>query len=312
MNQIRWGLCCQFRDVSIKYRSTTVSYIERVKAKQHDCLQFFDQIILDNLKALLHSIKYCAEHKIGSFRITSQFLPIYCHIQHGYQLEQMPNAQEIFKQFSNCKNLAKEKNIRLTFHPDQFVVLNSLDQHIVQNSVRELEYHGLMAKLLGADVINIHVGGVYGNKAAALERFAQHFGQLSQDVKTRLTVENDDKSYTPEDLFPLCQQLSIPLVYDVHHHRCLPDQLTIERASDLAYSTWNREPLFHLSSPLEGWEGDKPQRHHDFIDLKDFPLCWLKFPRLTVEVEAKAKEVAILKLIQELNSYLETQSKIED
>jgi UV DNA damage endonuclease len=311
MNQIRWGLCCQFRDTPIKYRSTTVTYIERLKANKQDYLNFLDKIILDNLNALSDSINYCSEHNIGSFRIMSQFLPIYCHIQHGYQLEKMPSAIEIFKQFSKCKKLAKEKKIRLSYHPDQFVVLNSTDQHVVQQSLRELEYHGEMAQLLGADVINIHVGGVYRDKPTALKRFAQNFEQLSQNVKERLTIENDDKSYTPEDLLPLCHKLNIPLVYDVHHHRCLPDQLTIECASDLAYSTWNREPLFHLSSPLEGWQGNKPQRHHDFINLKDFPLYWLKFPMLTVEIEAKAKEVAILKLMQELKTYLEAQSKNE-
>jgi UV DNA damage endonuclease len=97
------------------------------------------------------------------------------------------------------------------------------------------------------------------------------------------------------DLLPICQKAGIPLVYDVHHHRCHPDTLTIEEATTQAIATWQREPLFHISSPLEGWSGPKPERHHDFIDPSDFPACW-KPLAITVEVEAKAKEVAVLQL----------------
>jgi UV DNA damage endonuclease len=106
-----------------------------------------------------------------------------------------------------------------------------------------------------------------------------------------MTVENDDKTYTPADLLPLCKATGIPLVYDVHHHRCNPDSLSVEQATKKALATWNREPMFHLSSPIEGWDGPKPERHHDFIDVNDFPECWRR-KNITVEVEAKAKEVA--------------------
>ncbi|MBL8829541.1 MAG: UV DNA damage repair endonuclease UvsE, partial [Planctomycetaceae bacterium] len=86
-----------------------------------------------------------------------------------------------------------------------------------------------------------------------------------------------------------------------HHHRCLPDGLSVEQATRLATATWNREPMFHISSPLEGWHGPQPARHHDFIDIADFPSCWRR-KRLTVEVEAKAKEAAVENLRRELNA----------
>ena len=114
-------------------------------------------------------------------------------------------------------------------------------------------------------------------------------------IEQRLTFENDDKSYTPSDLLPICNELEAPFVYDVHHHRCLKDTMLIQEVTEAALKTWNREPLFHISSPLEGWEGPKPQRHHDFINPDDFPDCW-KSLSVTVEIEAKAKEVAIQKL----------------
>jgi len=98
--------------------------------------------------------------------------------------------------------------------------------------------------------------------------------------------------------------VGIPLVYDVHHHRCNPDGLSVEEATNQAIATWNREPLFHISSPLEGWKGPKPSRHHDFINVRDFPQCWHDLD-VTVEVEAKAKEVAV----QQLRTTLEKKGR---
>ena len=116
----------------------------------------------------------------------------------------------------------------------------------------------------------------------------------------RLTLENDDRSYSPLDLLPVCTDMEIPLVYDVHHHRCLPDGLSIEAATEKACRTWNREPLFHISSPINGWNGKSDVRkHHDYVDIRDFPQNWLSLD-LTVEVEAKAKELAVLKLMAEI------------
>ncbi len=86
-------------------------------------------------------------------------------------------------------------------------------------------------------------------------------------------------------------------MYDVHHHRCNQDGLTEEEATEGAIATWNREPSFHISSPIEELDGPKPKRHHDFFEVKDFPKCWRGLD-LTVEVEAKAKEVAVLKLMK--------------
>jgi hypothetical protein len=119
--------------------------------------------------------------------------------------------------------------------------------------------------------------------------------RLSGANQSRLTVENDDRTYTPADLLPLCHAEGVPLVYDVHHHRCNQDGLSEEEVTTQAIATWDREPMFHISSPIEGWKGPKPERHHDFIAVKDFPVFWRDLD-LTVEVEAKAKEVAVLKL----------------
>jgi UV DNA damage endonuclease len=115
-----------------------------------------------------------------------------------------------------------------------------------------------------------------------------------------LTIENDDRIFTPADLLPVCKDLSIPMVYDVHHHRCLPDGISVEKTTQKAIKTWNREPVFHLSSPREGWLSSDPRPHHDYIDPSDFPDCWRDLDA-TVEIEAKAKEAAVFKLKKALN-----------
>lgn len=298
----RLGLCCQFTDEPIKFRCTTVKYLLRLKKEGRNFLEYLSRIILDNLEALEKTIIFCRDNQIGCFRINSQFLPLFTYPSLKYEIDKLPQGAVIFERFAECKEKAAKQNIRLTFHPDQFVVLNSPREVVRKNSIEELEYHGFVAELLGADTINIHVGGVYGNKNESLERFKENFLLLSDRVKSRLTVENDDHHYTPTDLLFLNKYLKIPIVYDVHHHRCNKDELSIEEASLLCYNTWNREPIFHLSSPLEGWKGKFPYRHHDYINIHDFPLFWFQLSPLTIEIEAKAKELAITKLRQDLLS----------
>ncbi len=290
---MRLGLCCLFIKAPIRFRTTTASYLARLKGRGEDPHAYLAEIVLSNAENLLLAVNYCAAHGIGSFRINSQIFPVYTHPTEGYRLELLPNRKEILEELEKVRAFCREHNIRLTFHPDQFVVLNSPDPDVVARSIQDLEYHALAAGLVGADVINIHGGGGYGDKPSALARFAENFHKLSPEARALLTVENDDKVYTPSELLPLCAELGIPLVYDVHHHRCLPDALTVESATEQALASWNREPLFHVSSPKDGWKGPKPEQHADFIDPEDLPECWKKIHPLTIEVEAKAKEAAV-------------------
>ncbi len=296
---IRLGLCCIFRDEPIKFRNTTATAVS--KLSKDDARRKLSGLCLDNADALLASVKYCAAHGIGCFRINSQILPLRTHPAVGYDPAGLPEGPEIVRRYKLVGEFSRANDVRTCFHPDQFVVLNSKRPDVVEASLREIEYQAEVAEWVNADVINIHGGGAFGDKALALADFARSLDRLSDRARSRLTVENDDSTYTPADLLPLCRSTGIPLVYDVHHHRCLPDGLTVEQATAEALTTWTREPMFHLSSPLEGWDGPRPARHHDFIDVADFPACWRPLD-LTVEVEAKAKEAAVLKLRNELGS----------
>ncbi len=290
---IRLGLCCIFKNEPIKFRTTTASVVSRLS--QTDAIEKLTSIIRDNSASLLAALKYCKKNQIGSFRVNSRILPLATHPDYGYSLKNLPDGESLINQFQDCGNYAAENNIRTTFHPDQFVVLNSPRHDVVASSIKEIEYQTEVAQWINADVINIHCGGGYGDKVQALSRLKSNVTRLSSEARKRLTFENDDKLYSPADVLSVCNDCLIPFVYDVHHHRCHTDNFDIESATKAAISTWNREPLFHISSPLNGWNGTAPSSHHDFIDVNDFPEIWTTLD-ITIEVEAKAKELAVKKL----------------
>lgn len=290
---IRLGLCCIFREAPIKFRRTTVRYLLSLSSALR--AKYLAAINMHNADALYQSLAFCAANGIGAFRINSQILPVKTHPDAGYDLHELPEGDQIIARFKQSGAFSRKNGIRTSFHPDQFLVLSSPDAGVVKRAVADLEYHAQMAKWVAADVINIHGGGAYGDKPGALRRLAAVIRTLSRDVQSRLTLENDDRVYTPADLLPVSTDTGIPLVYDVHHHRCLPDGKSVENITKAATSTWNREPLFHISSPLNGREKGPCRPHHDFIDPVDFPDCWRNLD-ITVDVEAKAKELAVLKL----------------
>ncbi|QEH36186.1 UV DNA damage endonuclease [Aquisphaera giovannonii] len=294
---IRFGLCCIFCEQPIKFFTTTAAALSRMP--RADALRKVEALCLANAESLMAALKYCAGAGIGCFRIQSQILPVKTHPGQGYAIGDLPEAAAIEAAFRACGAFAREAGLRTCFHPDQFVVLNSPRPDVIESSIRELEYQAEVAEWVGADVMNIHAGGAYGDKTQAMAEFARGLSRLSDRVRSRLTVENDDRTYTPADLLPLCRAEGLPLVYDVHHHRCKKDDLSVEQATADAIATWDREPLFHLSSPIDGWEGKAPHRHHDYVDPADFPACWRALD-LTVEVEAKAKELAVLRLMEDL------------
>ena len=297
-NNLRLGLCCLFAREPIKFRTTTATAMLRLGKRER--LARLAELRLLTADALLSALAYCADHGIGAFRVNSRILPMKTHPTAGYAITELPGSSTVIARYRECGAFAREHGLRLSFHPDQFVVLNSPNPRTLENSLSELDYQAGVAEWIGADTLNIHGGGAYGDKTASLRALRTNIEGLPERVRSRLTLENDDKIYTPNDLLPVCSATGVPLVYDAHHHRCCPDGSTVEAATEAARQTWGRrEPVFHISSPREGWDGPKPRRHHDYIDAGDFPKAWIGWP-LTVEVEAKAKELAVEKLRADL------------
>jgi len=297
---MRLGLCCLFQAEPVSFRSTTAAALSRQPRSVQ--LQRLSEIGRHNVASLLLALAAARRLGIGAFRVMSPLFPRMTHPEVGYRLADLPEGEAIGAALAEVRGYARRHDVRLSLHPDQFVVLSSPRAEVLRNSVTELAYHGWLAESLGAEVINLHLGGVYGDKPAALARFASVFRDLPAEAASRLSLENDDRSYTVTDLLPLCGRLSLPLVYDVHHHRCNPDRLTVEKATDLAAETWRargQEPYCHVSSPRNGWQGADRRSHADYLDPADFPDCWLGRD-VTVDVEAKAKELAVLRLKEQL------------
>jgi UV DNA damage endonuclease len=299
---LRYGLCCLFLDAPIKFRQATAKAL--LKLSPDERLARLSGLCLENATSLVRALETVHDLGIGAFRVLSPLLPRYTHPEVGYHLNMLPDAAAIRTQFQQVHALRKKWNIRLSFHPDQFVLLSSPNPEVTRKSVAELDYQAMVAELIGADVINIHAGGVYGDKPAALKRLRKNVETLPARVSHRLTLENDDISYSVSDLLPVCADLKLPLVYDVHHHRCNPDGLSIAEATQACVTTWQEaergEPYFHLSSPKHSWEGKNPKPHADYIDIRDLPREWLELD-VTVDIEAKAKDRAVMKVMQEIS-----------
>lgn len=294
---IEWGLCCIFRGEPIRFRRATAASLRSLPRPEQ--LRKLAALIRSNAENLKRAFERCAELQIGAFRINSELLMLATHADAGYRLEELPEADTLQKLFDEARIRADRLGVRRSLHPDQFVVLNSPDPRVRANSRAELEHQRLLADLCGATEINLHAGGVYGDKVAALDRLRREIDTLPEPLRQKLTLENDDRSYTPAELLPLCRELGIPFTYDVHHHRVNPDHLTIEEATRAAAETWRgREipPHVHLSSPQLPWSTPGDHRPHaGWIDPADFPECWRDMD-LTVDVEAKEKENAIAAL----------------
>jgi UV DNA damage endonuclease len=289
---IRFGLCCQFLDAPIRFRAATHRYVGALEPAERRT--YLASIARDNVAALCSAIERCAALGIGAFRITSGLLPLATHPVSGYALADLDEDGTIDAALREAGARARALDVRLSFHPDQFVVLNSEREQVVASSLGEMAAQGTVAEVVGADVLTLHGGGGAGGVRAALERLERGVERLPERARVRLALENDDRIFSPETLLPLCERLGVPFVYDVHHHRCLPDALDVDEATIRAAATWGeREPYFHVSSPRGGWNGGDCRPHADYVNPSDLPGAWGALPRLTVDVEAKAKERAV-------------------
>ena len=280
--------------------TTNRSMVKRTFAQKG--ISYASELALQNSRDLFEIIKWNVKNGIKLFRISSDMLPWASE----YNVEDMPDFTKISNILKGCGTYAKENGVRLTSHPGPFNVLVSPNPKVVENTIRDLELHGKLFDLLGLELspynkINIHCNGVYGDKISAMDRFCTNFEKLSESVRKRLTVENDDKAsmYSVADLMYIHHKIGIPIVFDYHHHQFCTGGLSERQALLLAISTWRKSgvtPVVHYSESKALHESDvkiKPQAHSDYITtLPDTH-------RMSVDimVEAKAKELAILPFI---------------
>ena len=258
-------------------------------------LDYVSDCVIQNVADLEKIIDWNEQNGIKMYRMSSDMMPWATE----YQFEQLKDWNEIAIILKRCGEKATKYGQRLSFHPGPFNVLVSPKEAVVQNTINDLEVHGRLMDALGLsktpyNKINIHCNGVYGDKQSAMNRFIDNFKLLSDSVKSRLTIENDDKAsmYSVKDLMYIHNAIKIPIVFDYHHHTFNTGDLSEQEALELASSTWPKgiTPAVHYS---ESKEGSKPQAHSDYI--KRIPETFGNV--VDIMVEAKQKDLAILKFI---------------
>jgi len=264
--------------------------------------EYAGSLIISNINDLLLILNWNVKNRISFFRVSSDIFPWASH----YDLRSLSQYKEITKILNKIASFVKKNNLRLTFHPGPYNVLTSPNNNVVNNTIRDLELHGEICDMLELDrspfnKINIHCNGVYGDKKSAMDRFCLNFEKLSEAVKSRLTVENDDKSsmYSVRDLMYIHERIGIPIVFDYHHHRFCDGNISEKQALELAISTWPRDiiPVVHYSESKAEHELDnkiKKQAHSDYIN--NLPETYGY--NLDIMVEAKAKELSILPFLK--------------
>jgi UV DNA damage endonuclease len=266
-------------------------------------LDYISEISLKNCYDLEKLIHWNEEHGIKFFRLSSDLVPWASE----FDMEDLPDIDEMKEVLSRAGRYALKVGQRLTTHPGQFNVLCSPTERVVERCITDLTIHGIIFDWLEQPrtqqaKINIHLGGAYGDKESAMKRWCENYLRLPESVKTRITVENDDKAsmYSVVDLYEgVYKQTGVPIVFDFHHHKFCTGGLSEQDALELALSTWPTDvkPVVHYSeSRSEEYEDPKikPQAHSDYVINKIDTYG----NDVDVMIEAKAKELARAKYLE--------------
>ena len=255
---------------------------------------------LSNCSDLEEIVKWNINNGYKFFRVTSNLAPW----KSEYRWDDMPDIEQIRRHLWSAGTMANTHNLRLTSHPGPFNVLTSPRPHVVTNCVRDLTDHGDVFDMMNLsrtpyNKINIHIGGAYGDKESAMKRFCENFELLPDSVKSRLTVENDDRAsmYSVKDLYyGVYERIGIPIVFDYHHHKFCSGDMSEQEALEMAISTWPSDitPAVHYSESRREEQLDETirvQAHSDYI----YDEIDTYGHDIDIMVEAKRKELAVQK-----------------
>ena len=281
-----------------KKRRVTTNRSMIKRTFQQKGLPYASELALQNCKDLIKILKWNHQNDIHFFRMSSEIFPWASE----YQLSDLPDYKEICKALEEAGSFARSVGQRLTCHPGPFNKLTSPKEHVIKNTIRDLEIHGELMDLLGMPrtpwaKLNIHVGATYGDKPFAISNFCRNFEKLPESVKTRLTVENDDRESlysTAELVDEIHSRIGIPVVHDFHHHLFTNRGMSQKEALGLACKTWGDvTPVVHYSESRAQEHNNpkiKPQAHSDmifnYIDTFGYDVH--------IMIEAKHKELALL------------------
>lgn len=299
---INYGYAClntELRDNNI-FNSRTM----RKKTFQEKGLSYTSKLCLQNVRDLITILNWNYKHNIKLFRISSEMFPWASE----YELEDLPDFENIKTCLEIAGKYADVTGQRLSFHPGQFNCLASDKPHVIENSLKDLEIHSKIFDLMQRPKstyakINIHLGSTCnGNLEQAAYNFCKNFNQLSDNMKSRLTVENDDKvnMFSAKFLYEkIYKQIGIPIVFDAHHFELGPQDSSYEDAYLMAYESWgNVRPTFHYSNSKKTYEDDSCRVYTAHSDYYYKPFVAVK-DNVDVMLEAKMKEKALQKYLSD-------------
>lgn len=270
--------------------------------ERNEAVNIVSKRTLNNVFVARKVLDFCAS-KNWNYRISSDLMPLATLPEAKLSIDLLPDKDKIHNEFKIAAKLIKDKNLRCSTHPDQFVVPASLNTEVSAKSVVELKNHAYIMDLFGLPMsydspINIHMNCYKNKPKEAAKRFIDVYDTLPKNVKSRLVLENEDKpnSWSVQELYDLIyQQRGIPITFDNLHHRCNPRNLSTSEAIKLCIETWGKfKPLFHFSDSDP--KNKNPRAHADYVQT--FPE---EYKNLDVdfEFEFKAKDYAIEKFEKE-------------
>lgn len=304
MTIVRLGYVAMSMELKNASPSQTMTFTQFQKIKDREAaIRKLERIALTNLEHTLRLLKHNVFKEIHFYRLTSRLIPLANH-------EALPDwnyIKPLSEKLTEIGTYARKHNIRIDFHPDHFVVVNSPRMEVVRNSLKTLKMHYLLLKGMKIDPAHrcvLHVGGNYKETEKSLERFIDNWMDVPRAIQKMIMLENDDTSFTVDDTLYLCEKLEIPLVFDYHHHLAHHYNGNWEDKWDRIVATWKHSPLpikMHISSP----KSEREFRHHsDYVDVDMF-FRYLKeikgtVPEIHCMIEAKKKDEALFRLIEEI------------
>ena len=265
-------------------------------------LDYASELTLKNVKDLNGIISWNVLNGYDFYRMSSGLAPW----KTEYDWEDLKDIDSIRRWFHSAGTMAKTHNVRLTSHPGPYNVLVSPKEEVVENCIKDLTIHGDEFDMMGLsrtpyNKINIHLGGAYGDKEASMKRFVKNFPRLPESVRSRLTLENDDKAsmYSVKDLYyGIYKEIGIPIVFDYHHHKFCTGGMSEQEALEMALSTWGDiKPVTHYSESRRDEQKDETirvQAHSDYV----YDKIEMYGNDFDIMVEAKAKELAVDRYLQ--------------
>lgn len=303
------SICCQWLEPRTK-RDGSVIYENSIKEKllqlgAYNRGKYDDTRINDtyhnNVEQLIKLVPKLVSNNIKSFRVSSNVLPLFDRTGNMAQADECLQSK-----FKLLGQLFTDNNIRVTTHPGQFTVISSDSDQVIENAIKELEYHAWMFDAMGLPQTPYHAINIHGGKRDRANRMVETILSLPEGVRKRLTLENDERCYNPKQLLKVSEQTGVPIVWDSHHHVFNDGGMTMEEAMWECMQTWGEvKPLQHISNTTPGLENGsftERRKHSYYIHyIPDSQREVMEADVVDVDVEAKGKNLALLKMREEFS-----------